>query len=393
MENIIVKVRPTKEAEFSKLVKKFNRCLKAAGLSEISPTLKGKCKIKIHNADRNLNYTVEGNEYTLAVPESVLKMGEYRFIGEYRKMDGKWYRTMHSDNVRDEYEVRESNMRCDHCGRDIKNRNGYYFFRKPTGELTVVGSTCVDAFMGFKVRELLEALGDATEFERNPGSADFEKEVIYIDIEQFLRLVCGATDGFRKWVKRGEENPTSEVLKSKLSDMFFGDSHEELPVIQDVPGMIDKVRDYWRTQVKFDDMTINSRKSVDGEYVPVKWADIAGWAMFKPLAMANGAMSRLEAPVANGYVGKVGDEMTMDLVPKKCFSFQNQWGDAWAIHFDDDNGNHYLTFTSSRGLANLVKGSMEQRLKFSFKITGQSIDRGRKVNKINYVKAVAAIVR
>ena len=131
MESLIFKVRPTKEAEFQKLVKKFNRCLKVSGLQEVQPFLVGKCLIDIKIGSTNLHYSVEGNEYHLAFPDEIISMKGYKFIGEYRRLDEKWHRTMHSDDIRDELEVCEANMRCDHCGRNIKNRNGYFFFRDP----------------------------------------------------------------------------------------------------------------------------------------------------------------------------------------------------------------------------------------------------------------------
>lgn len=383
METISIKVRPSKEAEFRKLVKKFNRCLEASGFAKAEPVLKGKCNIRIHNSTRDFDYSVEGYEYVLSVPESVLKMGEYRFIGEYRKLDGKWHRTMHSSDIKDEYEIRESNMRCDHCRRNIKNRNGYYFFRKPDGSLTVVGSTCVDAFMGFKVHELLEVLGDATEFERVCGDVDLEHEIISVDINSFLKLVYAATDGFHSWKRSGDEDSTSGRLKSSLADMFFDKKEVSLPNVQNVEQMIDDIRQYWRSQVKFDDLTVNSKKAMDGDYVPLNWAGIAGWAMYKPLAIRNGSLHEFKSKEGEGdYVGKVGELIETELMAKKCIAFQGKWGSAWAVHFDDETGNHFLYFTSSKSIAEKYRSHFNEKTRLQIVITGQSYDRGQRQNRI-----------
>ena len=244
MENMIFKVRPTKEAEFAKLVRKFNRCLKASGMQEIQPVLLGKCSITLKLGSSDHYYSVEGNEYQLSFPDNMIGMQGYRFIGEYRKIDKKWHRTMHSSDIKDELEVNEGNMRCDHCGRDIKNRNGYFFFRNPQNELTVVGSTCVDAFLGFNVRQLLEALGDATEFERSCGTPDFDKEVIGIGIRSFIELVSATTNSFSTWRRRTDEHPTSAMLKDSLDRMFFGLDAMELKPVANVDGVIAKCREY-----------------------------------------------------------------------------------------------------------------------------------------------------
>ncbi len=382
MESMIFKVRPTKEAEFAKLVRKFNRCLKASGLSEIQPILLGKCQIDLKIGSSNLHYSVEGNQYQLSFPDGMIGMEGYRFVGEYRKVDGKWHRTMHSDDIHDELEVCEANMRCDHCGKNIKNRNGYFFFRNPQNELTVVGSTCVDAFLGFNVRALLEALGDATEFERSCGSIDFDKEIIGVGIESFIGMVSDATNGFTTWRRNGDEDPTSQKLKNGLNEVFFG-KEKTVPVLDNVQELIQKCREYWSKVYKFDDLTVNSRKALEGNFVPLRWAGIAGWAVFKAVFSATHPAKEFRG---NGdFVGRIGEAMTCELIPRKYVPFTNKWGDAWAIHFDDANGNHYLTFSSSRKLANQIRSSIGKPISLNFTVVGQEVDRGWNVNRIKSV--------
>ena len=382
MESMIFKVRPTKEAEFAKLVRKFNRCLKASGMTEIQPVLLGKCQIDLKIGSTNLHYSVEGNQYQLSFPEGMVGMQGYRFVGEYRKIDDKWHRTLHSDDIRDELEVCEANMRCDHCGKNIRNRNGYFFFRDQHGELTVVGSTCVDAFLGFNVRALLEALGDATEFERSCGSVNLDKETIGVGIESFIGMVSDATNGFTSWRRNSDENPTSQRLKDDLNNAFFG-TGKAVPVLENVNELVDKCREYWNKVYKFDDLTVNSRKALEGNFVPLHWAGIAGWAVFKAVFAATHPAKEFRG---NGeFVGKVGDAVSSRLIPRRYVPFTNRWGDAWAIHFDDENGNHYLTFSSSKKLVNAVRDSIGKALDVKFTIVGQEVDRGWNVNRIKSV--------
>ena len=383
MESMIFKVRPTKEEEFKKLVKKFNRCLKANGMAQIQPILLGKCQIKIKIGATRHYYCVEGNEYQLSFPDNFLSMNGYRFIGEYRRIEKKWHRTMHSDELRDELEVCEANMRCDHCGRDIKNRNGYFFFRDNNDKLVVVGSTCVDAFLGFNIRELLEALGDATEFSRSYGSPDLDKEVIGIDIDSFVAMVSDATNGFSTWKKKTDEYSTSFRLKNELNEIFFFENRKEIPVIENVDKIIAECRDYWNRQYKFDDLSVNSRKSLEGEFVPLRWAGIAGWAIYK--AMSDGRNPK-HAVSNNDFVGNVGDKMTCNLIPKRYTPFTNKWGDAWAVNFVDEKGNRLVTFTSSKSLMQAVRNSIGQAIGLEFVVASHEVDRGGNTTKIRSAK-------
>jgi len=386
MESMIFKVRPTKEAEFAKLVKKFNRCLKANKMNEIHPVLLGECDIDIKVGSTNLHYSVKGNQYQLSFPDNFIGMDGYRFLGEYRRIDNKWHRTMRSDDIRDELDVCEAHMRCDHCGRDIKNRNGYFFFRDNENNLKVVGSTCVDAFLGYNIRELLEALGDATEFEREGGSPDFDKEIIGIGIESFVAMVADATNGFSAWKKSSEDDSTSSNLKRTIMDVFMCRHGATVRPIENASEIVEKCRNYWKSVYKYDDLSVNSRKSLEGNFVPMRWAGIAGWAVYKAVSDAN----KPHVPTIDGeIVGKPGERRIMYLTPKNYFSFESQWGKTtYGINFDDADGNHYKTFTTSMNLVDKVRASIGEPISLDFVVVGYDTNRGRNINKIKSARCI-----
>lgn len=393
MEKMTFKVRPTKKAEFDKLMKKLNRCLLASGLREVYPTYIGKCDIRLHISATNLSYNVEGDEYEITLPDEVIGMKGYKFIGEYRKVDGKWYRTMHSTDVKDELEVNERNMRCDHCGKNIKNRNGYFYFRNEENELKVVGSTCVDAFFGYKVFDILKTLGDATIWERTAGSVDLDKETVGIGIDSFVSLVSYATNGFTKWKRVNrqknmlDDDSTSCQLKIAINNAFFGRSNLVVPELPNTNEIVAKCREYWESQFVFDDLSVNSRKALSGDYVPLKWAGIAGWAVYKAVTTD---MKKQQPKTSNGYyggrfVGEVGDAMTAILTVMRYMPFVNKWGrKSYAIHLEDEQRNHFLLFTNTREF--LEKAGLGKPVKMNFKIYGREVSRGENVNKINSVE-------
>ena len=394
MPTMTFKVRPTKEAEFEKLMKKFNRCLKASGFAEISPVFIGECDIDIKVGSSNLHYSVKGKEYSLSIPDEIIGMQGYRFIGEYRRLDGKWYRTMQSNDIKDELEVNEKNMRCDHCGKNIKNRNGYFYFRDPENKLVVVGSTCVDAFLGFKVYDLLLALGDATQFERSAGSVDLDKEIIGISIESFYCMVKEATQNFTVWNKTKIESQrqdpkfsTAAKLKDDLNKVFFGKADMVVPTVENVEEQIEKCRHYWNHTFKYDDLSVNSRKIVNGDFVPLQWAGIAGWAVFRSMT-DDGKQKPAGSTTAGDFIGEVGAVVTGMLTPRRYFPFANQWGNAWGICFDDNDGNHYLTFTSSSKFVDIIRKMIGKSTKFKYTIAGKDCSRGQNVNKIKSVVTV-----
>ena len=94
--------------------------------------------------------------------------------------------------------------------------------------------------------------------------------------------------------------------------------------------------------------------------------------------------SSLTAQVSGEYVGTVGKRMWKVLIPKKCHQFDNKYGIAWAIHFDDLFGNHYLFFSNDRRVADDIMRHINRMMGVEFTVALQSIDRGRRMNKIKF---------
>ena len=380
MSKMTVKVRPTMEKSFDKAIKKINKALEKSNLLVV-PFLKGECDI--HITCNNNHFLVKGKEYEVEVPDVLMKVGEYNLIGQFEKMEGKWYRTLFSTEIKDEMEVNINNLRCDHCHKNITNRNKYYFFRNKEEKLYVVGSTCVNDFIGFNAEDVLSKMGDIVNIERNgnhfPTIA--EAEYVSLEINDFVEIVKELTAGFTKWVKK----ETSISLKDRIKNIFFG--KQEMPNHIDNSAIIEEVRKYWSNNMEFDDFSVNTRESVKDNFVPVKWAGIAGFGIYKVEGLKNGSF--VERKEGN-YVGNIGESITKDLNVKKYFSFPSKFRHnetVYGIELIDNEQNHYLTFTNSNSIVNQIRNGMNT-LKANFVITGQEINNGIKVNKIKQLKLV-----
>ena len=391
MDKVTFKVRPSMKQKFNTIVRKLDRCLKAGGFGGFQPRLVGECDIHVNvftDDSRKCHYVVKGEEYEADLPVDVAKLGDYRLIGEYRRVDdGRWMKIMHSDDVKDQYEVSEENMRCDHCGRNIRNRNGYYYLRDKGGNLIVVGSTCVDEFLGMNIRGLLDALGDMGVFMHEPGEIDFEKEVICVGMRTFVNIVDEMTNGFVKWHKKGEEHETAEGIKETMMDVVTG-KRAPLDTLSDieVKAIVESAREYWNGKVAFDEFTVNSRKSIEEDYVSIQWSGIAGFAIFK---VKRNAVKEAAMPATTGngsFIGNEGDRISRALIPGRMYQYENQWGVGYAIHLSDHSGNHYLTFTSSSDAIRRARENFGKEIQAAFTVKCHKTDRGMNVNHIKCLK-------
>ena len=382
--------------KFNTIVKKLDRCLKAGGFGGFHPVLLGECDINVNVIVDGVGckYIVKGEAYEAEIPVDVAKLGDYRLIGEYRRVDdGRWMKIMHSDDLKDQYEVSEDNMRCDHCGRNIRNRNGYYYLRDKDGKLVVVGSTCVDEFIGMEIRGVFDALGDMNMFLNDPGDPeDFDsgKEFISFGMHTFVNVVDEVTNGFVKWRKKGEEHETAEAIKDAMVDIAKGKRPAVYTLSEDeVKAIVEDAREYWNGKVAFDDFTVNSRKSIEGGNVSMQWSGIAGFAIFKARREAAKAAESASAPVVSGngsFIGSEGDRISLALIPGRMYQYENQWGVGYAIHLSDKSGNHYLTFTSSADAIRRARENFGKEIRAAFTVKCHKTDRGLNVNHIKCLK-------
>ena len=76
------------------------------------------------------------------------------------------------------------------------------------------------------------------------------------------------------------------------------------------------------------------------------------------------------------------------LLPTSHASFNSKWGNklAYVVNFDDADGNHYKTFTTSKHFMDKVRSSVGNPMLVGFTIAGYETSRGRNINRIKCAK-------
>lgn len=400
----VFEVRATEEKTFAKLIREFNSILAYGGKEVIKPVRVGTKDIecRISSASDSFTYTVPGTVYAVNVPDEVLSFNGHTPIGTFTRVGKVWIKHTLTDNTTDIADVSESNFRCDHCGKNIKNRNGYWFFRRgEDGALVVVGSTCVKKFFGLDPEKLLAKLGALLEYEKDTvrvGGCG-KHEIPTFDLKTCYAVTKKLTNGFKFWEKKDNGKiGTAAKVKNALYQLVGNDVSSLLDLFKTVSGLTDDdmelielAKSYWQNVSGDSDFTVNTRNIMAAGRLAVTLAGYASFGLFKAINDHNNR----KAPAPKGdFVGTIGERITAELIAKdshRCVrEIQTGWHsykhqEASKLRFEDANGNVFTSLSSGKVIA-AAEQHLNQPFTYRFTVVKHFTERnGQKVNIINRV--------
>lgn len=398
MQKMMV-IREEKEKEFTTFINRFNRILKNNNQKTILAVQCGETKIDC--VCNSFHYKTNGHNYSVNIPDELLKMNDYIHIGSYFKVDDTWMKfTTQNANDMDKIFVDEVNFRCDHCGKNIKSRKAYYFFRKENSlEYKVLGKGCANAYFGYDCETVFEKLAKLEIFER-PYYGKSNSDFMSFD----WNFVYAMTDYFTKNFKFWEKEVTVNTIKGFLNSEFnIGDENDKIyHQIKDMKNKVNDanwkpiVQDYWNKRNQNNDMVFNIRKGLNKEYVSFRWIGTISYAIYKAVYEHRKITNvNTMKSVNSDFVGNIGDKMMTALTPIKISSFVvfNQFkrcDETRAIvKFADDNGNEYNAFVGYSMIDELTNAVNQQtKMMFSFRIKEHRTFNNHKINEIFYLKKI-----
>lgn len=396
--------------KFSSYIGNFNRILRKNGMADIRYAMEyAQFEVRIHNLHydpiskgysagslpRPTSIMCDGYNIDIEIPEGILKVGDYQYIGCMTEVDGIWQKHLVSEDCEHNSYVCKENFRCDHCHANINSRTGYLFFVNSEGKNVVVGRKCARAYFGYNVEEIVKCISNFDIFnyisdfnEYDEESVGFFKGRCGIGIRWMIPVVAYLTHDFTKWEKKGdvfgEEFGTSHDMKKYISAISNPSNDYDPKALQAYydkysnEDVLNKVREYWQNNTKNSDFAYNCKQIVGKDYVSYRWLGYATWAIFEAL--------QVKAPTDNivigEFVGELNQRMALKLkitnvIEDYTESFEHgysRWDNSddekrfLKIKFDDENGNHFQTnchsnkmmtfFEQNNGKTVSVKGTI-----------------------------------
>ncbi len=340
--------------------------------------------------------------------EVIQKVGDWRFLAKLEaadEVDGVPRNKVSGINLSDEHAHRyiTEPMRCDHCHHNRK-RNACFIVQDCNDATLMVGSTCLEAYMGLdpaaavnsiEFASLIKSIGDD---EESWGYGSSAPRVMPLDEVAAATLSLTAKNGFVRAADAEFGNSVttgSDVVtllldnNPRLTDwrkeVAPTDEHKAQAALV-VKSLTDRILpDYKSNPTALDQFSFKVGILLNKGYVGVKDAQIAAAAIyFESIKLAKA--SKVKSEVKNEWLPNVkeGDKVAVDakvVMVKEVFS---AFGASRLVKFVTTDGYPLTTFAS--GKEEFVPGS-------SIKVKGtvKRLDDGKfgKATLLTRVKVVA----
>lgn len=412
----IIEIRKSAEKKFDNALKTFNKIAEANGEQKIVAVRLGDTEIHCSNivvsslekaVISNFHWTVPGTKYSINIPDNDMAFNNHRLIGYMFKEEDIWIKKSLTDNYYEQEEITEKNFRCDHCGKKINNRKGYYFFHDADDKLVVIGSTCVKKFYGFNAEKVLKKLGEILGFEdidRNCRLEKSEKMNFSVSLRTVYALTKYYTNDFKYWIKKDdpEKVGTSQQVRDAIYGIIFN-APEYATLWNALINNLNEEDDkninlatvYWMTTNGTKDIDHNIKNVIKEERCPIHLSGYATWGFFKAIK----AFQQLQNSntVVGDFVESVGARIEKNLTVKKSSHYNREIFNGWKyevisgsrLQFEDELGNTYVNFCSSDKTIGAVEEMMGKEMKLRFTISDHRTENnGAKTNIIQRIFVV-----
>ena len=253
---------------------------------------------------------------------------------------------------------------CDHCTRTQYRTRSYVLRHTDTGEIRQVGSSCLSLFLGVTLRGLwVLEMFTAAELEewRLPSDTDEHgprgpQEAITAHVPTVLRLALVISEHGRRFVSRraaadnGSQRATADAVLDALlprphapADHRRWAAEMQSEAIQVPQDQVDALRAHADTLD--GDYGMDMRTLLAGDVVTLRSLPL--------LVSLVGAQHRAQeraaalAAIAPGYIGEVGEKVTVDATVTTVRSVPTDWGVSELVLFRTTCGHVLKWFTKS----------------------------------------------
>lgn len=329
-----------------------------------------------------------GNEYQRDVRRFVVVRVEGLARLNGWKIVGKVERTTTNENSMTCYiasetafsimlKYKNAEIVCEHCNTRAKRKYGYILENEGSGEVKMVGSSCLSSFVGIDATayaSLLALFDSLAEFEEIPANTAVKK---YYRTDLILQVAYQLIDKYGYTSRTGyvdefyaEENPEATVFA--VRDIVVGrkphERYEAFTFIENDQQTVQKaqsLKEFFKEFVPTTNYETNLLLALESEYTTVKNIGILT-ASIKTKEIKEQEMKRLEE-LTSVWVGQAGDKIELANCGFSLISsYETQFGRTYIYKILCD-GNTFVWKTSKEvenGKYNIkatVKGHNEFR--------------------------------
>lgn len=371
-------------SKLNELIEKINKRARKISQPEISYTV-------------NKEYFKDLNEGLKNQESKIVKLLDITIDAEIIKIDGfdilasinhtyetgNIIKTLSDKEIPIIYQTIDGN--CDHCNTK-RMRKETVLLQDQQGKIIQVGKSCLKDYLGYSINDklnymdLLEEIEKSEVFSMNCGDR-FEK---YVQVQKILNITNLLIKEYGYIKTRDEDGDTninntkerSIKIYSLINPKYWEDKEKEIRDIVDHEKYIDnevvEAVKWIQEQESNSDYINNLKVLVNNEYIGYKETGILCSLMtcyYKALHKEE-AKKAEKAEIKSEYVGIIGDKIQIEVIYKKVFVYETQYG-YMKIHLFADAEGHQYKWCSKNSLEQeegdtlQIKGTIKEHSEYN----------------------------
>ena len=221
---------------------------------------------------------------------------------------------------------------CEHCNSD-RQRNKTVLLQDENGNIKQVGTSCIKEYTGIDGIDIIRNYQDIHDICLTEVFADYEKLGSY---QKYNKTVDYLTACIQLIKDTGYGKGTTKYKAWEIASTERKDNkYKDLAI---------KVIEYFKNKMFKESETFLNNIKV---YLSNEYTKISGFIAYAVIAYEKEIEKEQKQQAENEnkkpseYVGTVGEKIEKELIFKKSFSFETQWGIQKIYLFEDAEGNVY----------------------------------------------------
>ena len=316
----------------------LNNKLGKAGFEPVAHTIK---KSIIENSRGEL---VERFNITVSAYNDSFSLKGFEYIGFIKITDG--IKAVYNFSNDSTVSLKDCNIEyCDHCHSTRYRTLGHIFKNTNNGKIEVIGSSCVESYLGIQVYKYLNILlGFGFDPEEFGGNYKGDNSLVFT--RDLLESVYIMTSGCTGWDKgTSKEDILSHFNSPEIDHKGRQKKHIDSSKVNELFDIVEKFYKTFEVKSDFDfscftGLCHNDDKSLRYKVVP---NGVTIWGIYNAINKIN----QLQVNSNNSeWLGNVDDKIEAEVTLIKKASFQSAYGVSYVLTLSDNKGNIITSFTT-----------------------------------------------
>lgn len=319
-----------------------------------------------------------------------LKLGDFEVLAviDHNAIIGQQENIIHviKDNSSIPIKYRTAISTCEHCNSN-RQRNKTVLLQDSTGSIKQVGTSCIKEYTGIDGIDIIKNYQDIHNIiieasDLRMDRSNWNGNAKYIKTLEYLAHCIDLInkDGYNK-----ENTEHRQATKIAAWELSFSELQANEQSIQTAQTIIDYFKE--SEFAEHETFLNNIKVYISNEYTKISgFVAYAYLAYRKQIELEEKKQAESTNKAKSEYQGTIGEKIEIEVIYKKCFSYETMYGYQYIHLFEDEKGNVYKWKTNKGLWLNNSVVELDSNLKIKGTIKGHEEYNGTKQTELTRCK-------